>query len=296
MTDFAYNATTPAAHPLITDLPVDSLIMFSNDKNVYKKSIEKEQNSLLKKLDFIKPFLKNDELIIFVAKGMSPTSILEQLLSGTALYWLKRSLFVFTTKRFFHIPTRGDYTYRNTIAQVLYEDCRTVKIKGSRLSVEYKNGKKEQFTIHGFGSKKKIKAFFETVLPKEGQSTNGERVHLCPACTKELIPDQYVCPNCHLEFKNQQEGKRVSLLYPGGGFFYTRHPVLGVLDAVVETYLTVLLILTIYNVATGSVAAFESVILFAILLIIEKATSVYHANHFIREYIPKEINISLTQR
>jgi hypothetical protein len=296
MTDSMYTATSPTAHLPITDLPFDSRIMFSNHKDVYKKGIEKEQNSLLKKLNFIKPFLKNDEPIVFISKGMSPTSIFEQLLAGTALYWLKRSLFVFTTKRFFHIPTKGDYTYRNIIAQVLYEDCSKISMKRNRLALEYKNGKKEQFTIHGYGSRKKIKAFFETFAAGEGQGTDSERVHLCPACTKELIPDQYVCPNCHLEFKNRQEGKRVSLLYPGGGFFYTRHPVLGVLDAIAEAYLTVLLILMIYNIVNGSTTTFEPVIIIAVLLIIEKATSVYHANHFIREYIPKEKNISLAQR
>jgi hypothetical protein len=103
--------------------------------------------------------------------------------------------------------------------------------------------------------------------------------------------DRYVCPNCSLQFKDKDEGRRISIIYPGGGYFYTRHPWLGVSDAVVETIFLVSLIVSIIYYFMGVQNSGFNVIFFAILLLIEKLVSVYHSNHFIKEYIPKEKEI-----
>ncbi len=107
----------------VLGLPVDRDFLFSNHKDIYKKGTEKRQTKLFEKISFIKPFLKEDEKIILVTTGCSPISILEQLLTGWIVFYLKRSLFVFTNKRIFHIPTKFNYSYRNSIAQIIYADC-----------------------------------------------------------------------------------------------------------------------------------------------------------------------------
>ena len=276
-------------------LPLDREVMFSNHKSVYKKGIEKRQTKLLKKIAFLKRFLKEDERILLITTGCSPTSIWEQFLTGWIFVYLKRSLFVFTNKRIFHIPTKIDYSYRNSIAQILYSDCNSIRIKGlifqPELVVEYKNGKKDKFLYIARNEKKKIKALQPTISFEGSPGEFQKRIHLCPRCTEELHEGKYICANCHLDFKDKDEGKRISLIYPGGGYFYTRHPFLGVGDAIVETILLVLVIVSLIDAIKGVEGSGVELFAFAIVLVIEKAISVYHSNHFIKEYIPKEKDI-----
>ncbi|NIS67704.1 MAG: hypothetical protein GTO12_01755, partial [Proteobacteria bacterium] len=224
----------------LLSLSLDRETLFSNHKNVYNKRVEKRQRNLLKKIRFIKNFLKDGEKILLVTTGCSPVSILEQLVTGWIFIYLKRCMFIFTDKRIFHIPTSMSYSYRDSIAQILYTDCKLIRMKGRTLVIEYKNGKKEKFHSVARRERKKIRTLLETISLEGSPSKATGRVHICPRCTHELEEEKYTCPNCHLEFKNKAEGRRISLIYPGGGYFYTRHPFLGVGDAITETVLLVL--------------------------------------------------------
>ena len=265
----------------IFGLPVSGEIIFSNHKNVLKKKQRKRQTKMLEKITFIKTFLKEDEKIFLITTGCSHTSFLEQFLTGWTFVYLKRSLFVFTNKRIFHIPTRADYSYKSSIAQILYSDCKSIKMKGRTLVVAYKNGNKEKFLYIASNEKKKIKTLLQTISLEGTQSEIPKRIHLCPCCTKELEEGKYICPNCQLEFKNKDVAKKVSLIYPGGGYFYTGHPVLGVCDAIGEILLIAFVIISFFDGSKGKLT------IYAISLIIEKIITVYHSNHFIKEYIPK---------
>lgn len=272
-------------------LPLDREILFSNHKNVYNKRVEKRQTTLLKGVPFIKNFLEDDEKILLVTTGCSPVSLVEQLVTGWIFIYLKRSLFVFTHKRIFHIPTTMNYSYRDSIAQIPYADCAFIKMRGSTLIVEYKNGRKEKFHYVARRERKKIRALLETISLEGSPSRTQIRVHLCPRCTDELEREKYTCPNCHLEFKDKAEAKKISLIYPGGGYFYTRHPFLGLGDAITETILIILVIASLFNVIKGVEGSGVELLIFALALAIEKAVTVYHSNHFIEEYIPKEKEI-----
>lgn len=275
----------------VLGLPVDRNIIFSNHKNTYKQGIEKRQTKLLQKISFLKSFLKEDERILLVTTGCSPMSIMEQFLTGWIVFYLKRSLFVFTNKRIFHIPTKFNYSYRNSIAQILYADCQTIEMKWGTLVVRYKNGKKEKFHYIGRKEGKKIKALLKTISLEGVQSKTARRTNLCPRCTKELIEDEYTCPNCRLEFKSKAEAKRISIIYPGGGYFYTGHPWLGIGDAITESILLLSVVLTLVDALQGGKDSFATFVSFSVILALEKAITVYHSNHFIKEYIPKEKEI-----
>ena len=272
-------------------LPLDREILFSNYKGDYKKGIEKRQTKLLKKTPFLKNFLNEDERILLITTGCSPTSFLEQLLTGWIFIYLKRSLLIFTNSRIFHIPTKRNYSYRNSIAQILYSDCKSIQIKGRKLIVEYKNGMKEKFLYIARKEKRKIKALLPTISFEGPLSKTQKRTHLCPRCTADLDEGKYICENCYLEFKNKDEAKKISLIYPGGGYFYTRHPFLGISDAIVETILIILVILSLINMVKGVQGSGVNLFTFAILVVFEKALSVYHSNHFVKEFIPKDKEI-----
>lgn len=269
-------------------LPVDRKAAFSNHKKVYKKRIEKRQRKLLKKVEFIRPFLKDGEQIMLVTTGCSPISFMEQLVTGWIVFYIKRAIFIFTNKRIFHVPTKANYDYRNSVAQILYADCESIRLKGRALMIKYKNGRKERFYYIAGKERKKLKVLFQTFKPSGEPSRAGERTHLCPSCSAELVKDSYACPSCRLEFKEKAEAKKVSLFFPGGGYFYTRHPVLGFLDAAGEIILMAAVGVGIYNMANGVAGGMADLIVFGTALVIEKATSMYHASHFVREYITRE--------
>jgi hypothetical protein len=272
-------------------LPVDTAILFSNHKNIYKRRIEKRQRKLLQKILFIHPFLHEGEKILHVTTGCSPVSVIEQLLTGWIVFYLKRSLFVFTNKRIFHIPTKSNFSYRNSISQILYGDCQKIALKGRTLVIEYKNGQKEKFVYIAGKEKKKIKAMLQTTALQDEQSPSMERTHLCPRCMHPLIKDIFTCPSCSLEFKNKTKTKKISIICPGGGYFYTRHPFLGLADAFAELYLSLLVLIVAVNVLMGNIANVGLLGFFAVILAMEKALTVYHSNHFINEYIPKDRQI-----
>lgn len=273
-------------------LPVDTGIMFTNHKDVYKKGVEKRQRKLLNKVRFLQPFLKPDEQICLITTGCSPMTFGEQYLTGLIIFYLKRSLFVFTNKRIFHIPTKTDYSYRGSLAQILYGDCQEIKIKSRAMIVKYKKGQKETFYYIASPDLKKIKNLFKGVAIEGTPSRTGERTHLCPRCGNELLKGEYSCPHCRLEFKNKTEARRTAIIYPGGGYFYTRHPILGILDAITETALLVFFIVSLIQSLQGEEEAGILTIYFGVLLGIEKLISVYHSNRFIDEYIPLDEHVT----
>ncbi len=283
--------SVPGVGEEVLGLPIDPAVMFSDYKGEYKQRIEKAQKKLLEKIRFIKPFLKEDEKILLVTTGCSKMGLLELFTLGWITAYLKQSLFVLTNKRIFHVPTKYGYSYRNSIAQILYNDCQSIKQSGSKLVPTYKNGEKEKFLYIRRADRKRIRALLEKVSFDAPPSKAARKIHLCPRCTGGLEHENYVCPSCKLEFKNKAKGRLISLLAPGGGYFYTGHPFLGLSDAIVETILIVLAVVALIEVVQGQQAAAPTLVLVLIILAFEKLLSVYHANKFIEEYIPVERNI-----
>ncbi|MFC1533601.1 hypothetical protein ACFL7M_09590, partial [Thermodesulfobacteriota bacterium] len=141
--------------------------------------------------------------------------------------------------------------------------------------------------------KKKIKTLLSSVSFEGEPSKSQGRTHLCPRCKKDLADDQYICVNCNLEFKNKEEARKISIIYPGGGYFYTRHPWLGIGDAIVELVLLVGLIVSLIDLINGVSGSGIELAIYAIILFVEKLVTVYHSNHFVEEYIPKEKEITV---
>jgi len=277
---------------ILFGLPIDPDIIFSNHKHIHNRRVEKRQTKFIAKLSFLKSFLKEDEKILCVTTGHSPMSFFEQWIKGLWIFYIKRSLFVFTNKRVLHIPTKMNYSYRNSISQILYADCKSIVIKGHTLAAKYKNNIKEKFYYIDRKERKKIKYLLKTMSTEGQQSPTQTRTHLCPRCAEALIKDKYICPNCNLEFKNKVEARKISITYPGGGYFYTRHPIMGAFDALVELFLMATIITSLINIImryeTGDISSTVAVVL---ILAMEKTLTVYDSNKFIDEYIPIEKEI-----
>jgi len=269
----------------VFSLPVVKEVMFTDHKGNYKKKIEKRQRDLIVKIPFIKPFLKPDENILLITTGYSRVDTLDQFLTAWLFIYLKRSLFVFTNKRIFHIPTTVRYGYRNSIAQILYSENQSIKLKGSTLVVQcLACGGQENFIGIRGKEKKKILKILAHVEFEENYNQRSDRTHLCPQCTKELTKGSHVCPSCKLSFKRKS---KLRSLVPGLGYFYVRQIFLGSVNIIVELILIGLLISFYLKLSQNLQTAILSITLFGGLYIFQKIVVILHSNHFIDEYIPE---------
>lgn len=273
-------------------VPVDREVLLTNHKNVQKKRTAKRQRKLVEKITFIKPFIKDDEQVLLVTKGYSPASTFEKYIIGWFFIYLKRSLFVFTNQRIFHIPTTPIYSYRNSIAQILYSGCKSIAIKKRSLVVEYAKqaGEDKFFWIAG-KEIKKIRELLKTItqLPKEGEVS--ERTHLCPGCTNALSKDKYICENCGLKFKSKTATSIFSIIFPGGGYLYTRRYFLGIIVALVEIVLLAFIGQSLANIKNGDGGSIYLLLISVLVLLVEKTAMIVHTTDFIKEFIPKRRNV-----
>jgi hypothetical protein len=267
---------------------VNQAICFSDAKGEYKKSIEKKQTKLLGfVMPALQPILEPGEEVLVVAEGVSPFSTLEYLTTGWLITTLKRCLLVVTNYRILHTATKANQHPRGSFSEIRYGDVESLEVKGAlgkKLFVRYRDGKKEAFTLMGKGGAK-LAALLPQVSRGATPSAHTGRRFLCGRCAKPLQTEVYRCAACGQEFKNQGRARFWSLVAPGGGYFYTGHPVLGILDAFTETVLIVLLVFGIFG---GDAEAFSTVPIVAALLAIEKLVTVFHAHHYVNEFLPVE--------
>lgn len=284
-------STAPSAHPL--GLPIDTQTCFSNHKGEYRKTIEKQQTQLLgKAAPVLGPLLEAEEQVLLAAPACSPMTLLEQMTTGWVIYFIKRCLLVVTNRRILHLLTKPNGTPRPSVAEVRYGDLTQASVTsfpGRGLKLRYRNGGTETFNHLDSSVTDKLKALLPAMAGKGETSPTAGRHHLCPRCAKPLTAAEYRSANCFLEFKTPAAAQRCSILFPGGGYFYTGHPLLGILDAIVETVLLIVVVGGVVGFALGERSADAVAGLGVILaLVIEKLLTVYHARHYVSEYLPVE--------
>ncbi len=288
--------TNGVSGQLMYGIPVDRDVLLTNHKNVHKKRLAKRRRKLVEKITFLKPFLKENEKVLLVAKGYSPASTFEKYIIGWFFIYLKRSLFVFTNQRIFHVPTTSAYSYRNTIAQIIYSGCKSIVMKGRSLVVEYsKEPKIEKFLWISGKEKKKITELLKTISLNLPTDESSERTHLCPSCTKALSKDTYTCKSCGLQFKTKITAIIISILIPAGGYFYTRKYFLGFIAALVEIVLLSVMGLSFMNMQNAVGGSIHWFIFSIVALLSEKAVMIVHTSDLIKEFIPKRSTIQSKQ-
>lgn len=273
----------------IFGLPVDRETLFSNHKKIYKKRIENRQRKLIVKLPFLKPFLKTGEKILLVSTGYSPIASLAQYATGFLFVYLKRSLFVFTNHRIFHVPTTPNYRFKQSISQIYYTGCQSIELKGGTLVVQYaKFGKMEKFKAIALSERKKIRTLLKQKPVSGTKSAMGERFHLCPQCTRLLTAAKYVCQSCDLKFKNKILAYILAVLFPGGGYFYTRNYLIGLLNAIVEIFLLTYIATILPDVLIKAEGSMGKIAVVCAIFLAIKIISIIHSTHFINEFIPRK--------
>ena len=281
----------PVLREKVFGLPVDRDILFTDERNVYQPAIEKRQRKWIVKLAFLKPFLLSGERILRITPARSPIRWREQLVTGGLFLSLERAFLVFTTYRILHIPTGSNFAYRQCIAQVRYRDIRMTRLGWQGLTMDYKNGRRECFGGIPRRERKKIRQLLPVLpLVKQVLQPVGRR-HLCPRCTAVLSERTMRCRRCALPFKSRPMAVLMAMLFPGGGYFYSRLFFPAVVLATLET----LALATLAMVGTGilPVGGNRPLVLagLAMIWIGLKAAGWLHAGHFIGQYIPRKTRL-----
>jgi hypothetical protein len=281
---------------MIDGMSVRNDVLFTNDKGEDKRQIQKRSEKALQKLiPALQRVLLPTETVLYLAQARSPLTALEQL---TAAWWtalLAASVIVITNKRILFFPVKRDGSWRESVRALHWGDLEEVKPKGllaRNVTFKSKNGTKATYTNFRRADAKKIAAIATALLPAaSGESTaTHDWVQLCPACRNILTLGQYSCSGCGLTFKNEKSMVTRSILLPGGGYFYTGHPLIAMLPAVVEGLL-VLEILVLLFAGLASPKAMPNILSGLLLLglfwALETAVTILHCRRYVREYIPE---------
>ncbi|HEY0591106.1 MAG TPA: hypothetical protein VGF40_05030 [Thermoanaerobaculia bacterium] len=267
----------------------------SSGTGAASRSARQQEQMLAKLQPLLGRVMEPGERVLTAARACAPYGVLEFLTTGWIIVVVKRCVLVFTDRRILHVPTTRGYASRESVAEIRYGDIATMSFSlFGGVKLVYRDGRKETFS--GI-PRKELKVIRERISPLAGAGTMtplAGRHHICPRCRVALQADRWECPGCGLEFKSRARAHRLSLLAPGGGYFYTRHPILGFVDAIVETYLLVFLLMA-FALAFGGdtpedTAAGWAMLVFAgIFLAIEKVITIYHADHYVREFLPVDM-------
>lgn len=277
------------AQPLsIFGIPVDRETIFSSHKKIYKPRIEKRQRKLIVKATSLKFFLQAQEVIRCLATGYSPIRTLEQVITGPAFIFFKRAIFVFTNQRILHVRTNFSRKAGHCVSQILYEDCKAVLLKGRSLIVSYKGGQQEVFNYISRPEKKKVKALIDELqLKPKDPAVFKTRVALCPSCASVLKKGKSICEACKLKFKSPRAAKWLSLVLPGGGYFYCNHVLMGTAAAVVEVAAIGFLLFQWLDYRDGLELKWSLLFIAVGVLILEKIVTTFHSTLMTQDQIPK---------
>lgn len=259
-------------------IDIDEESTFSGRKGQIKKSLVKSKSKLLEGLGpQLQRSLQPNEKVLHVSKALSPYNFFEAWTSGWAIYSIKKSTLVFTDRRILHFPTSRSKT-KHSVSEIHYGDIVSSKAFFN-LVLKYKNGEKDYFRRLKWADSKKALSIIERYRQGAQSTRAGGRVHLCPSCSEKLKPNVYSCGSCQFAFKDRSTALRWSLIFPGGGYFYTGHPFMGIADALVEG------VLIFAAIGAAEESLVQAGVILAIL-VAEKAVTIYHCLHYLKEYIP----------
>ena len=139
-------------------VPLDGIsiredVAFSNHKGMEKASLHKRNLAALEKLrPALARFLQPDEVVLYIARGRTPLTILEQLTAGWWTYFLAAAAVVITNQRILFFPINNDGTWKESVRTVLWGDVASITAGGlitRNLTFTFRNGEKQTYMAVG---------------------------------------------------------------------------------------------------------------------------------------------------
>ena len=275
---------------VLRHLPIDGEKAFTSANGRFREKLKRQQLNILRPfVPALKHVLEADEEILLAARAISPVKFVEELTTGLFIFMIRRCVLVVTDRRILHFPSNPGFGPRDSLSQTWFTDIASFKA-GRKIRIRYKNGSREIF--HRVLNGRKFGKVVSGLTRGSSASTQYRGRHsVCPKCTSALVVESYTCPQCRLQFKDPHTARLFSLSLPGAGYFYTRHPFLGIADILLQLPLLFFLFLYVLSDFVGPDRFQGSFTIPAVLtgiLIVEKMINIYHAENFVREYIPVE--------
>ena len=286
------------ARTVMTDgISIRSDVLSTNDKGEEKESVQKRTRKILRKLcPALQRILLPGEAILYAMPARSPLSVVEQF---TAAWWtalLAACVIVVTNKRILLLPVKRDGNWRESVRAVHWGDLEEIRATGllvRNVTFKFKNGTKATYTNFRRADAKKLTAIASALIPAasgEQTSAHGPVQH-CPDCCGVLTERQYSCPGCGLSFKNEKTMVLRSIFLPGGGYFYTGHPLIAIVPAIVEAFLVVEILLILFAGLASPKAVpnlFAGLLGLGIFWALETAVTILHCRRYVRDFIPEK--------
>lgn len=294
--DFRIHDNQLARTAMMYGISIRIDVLSTNEKGEEKGSIQKPTQKVLLKLSpALQRILQPGESVLYAMSARSPLSILEQLTSAWWTALLAACAIVVTNKRILLFPVKRAGTWRESVRAVHWGDLEEIRTKGllvTNASFKFRNGTKATYTNLRRADAKKLNAIASALIPAaSGEQTSAQGpAQLCPDCCAVLTAGQYSCPGCGLIFKNEKTMVLRSILLPGGGYFYTGHPLIAIIPAVVEAFLVLEILLVLFAGLASPKAVpelFTGLLLLVVFWALETAVTILHCRRYVRDYIPE---------
>jgi len=218
---------------------------FTNRKGVEKRGIRRRTERALDKLqEPLRKILEPDEAVLYMARAQNVVGGTGQFFLGSHYYFLAPTMVVLTNRRLLYLLVAWNGEWKRSMRGARWGDIEEAKVTsllGSGIRIKCRDGKKEVYRGMLRDDSTKIQVLLEALLPQAGNETSSAlgMTSYCSECRAALIPEVYECPSCRLHFKDEKTVVKRSLLIPGGGFFYTGHPFVGMLHAMGDLILVI---------------------------------------------------------
>jgi len=276
-------------------ISIRSDVLFTNWKGAPNGRMQKRSEKALRKLlPALQRTLLPDETVYFVMRARSPLSVLEQLTAGWWTHMLAATAIVVTQKRILFFPVNNNGAWRESVRAAHWGDLDEVKPKGGlvrNIALKFKNGVSTSYTNVARADAKKLSAIASVLIPAAaGELSPNPTFHqLCPDCRNALTEGRYSCASCGLVFKDEKSMVKWSIFLPGGGYFYTGHPVIAMLPALVEGILILEIVLFLVVGLSSSkpgTAVLSNLTALFLFWAIETAVTILHCRRYVRDFIP----------
>ena len=271
---------------------------FTDKAGVEKSGVRKDAEKALKQLaPVLSRMLAREEFVIYVAGGCAPMNGVEQYTFGYFAQFVSRVTLVFTNSRLlaFRVDSKGRWT--KSVRACSLGDIQSAKATGllfRYLKLKYANGKKESY----WSLKRRDIVKLSAILPKLLEANAGKQTPaqgmqaICPTCAAALVEKQYECNGCGQRFRSE-DSLWWRAFIPGAGYFYAKQSGMGVLHAVVDSFITLEFVLVIVGAFVPAAGAQPKDAWFVVgwitfLLLLERSIALSHARRFVREFIPIE--------
>jgi hypothetical protein len=209
-----------AAHP---QYAFDQI--FSTD-GYFGRRLSKKRFKILKTVDpVLRKMLYEDEVVDFLTTGVE-NYLVDQIFLGWLMYYLNRSVIVFTTHRIIVLRVRSNFAVRDIVKQVRFDAIfKLTSTFFGNTKIQTKDRKSRVFVRIPKADRKFMRDTINELANSTDATDSGVQTFedLCPFCYLPETIGSGQCRHCSSPFKSPSKAQYLSLLFPGLGDWYLGH-------------------------------------------------------------------------